>query len=118
MFIKFDKMEKIAKWLNEHFRCIGDSIKANVVHLWCIVISFALMTMFGAMGWNGKGFEILCMVLYLVASVVPPLAAGVVALFKHEKWNPWYWFPVIAGNVIGGLLAIAVGLVFGWCTMF
>lgn len=76
------------------------------------------MTLFGAMGWNGKEFEILCAVLYLGASVLPPIIAGIVALVKNEKFNPWYWFPCGIGFVVGGLMAIIVGLVFGWCTLF
>ena len=32
-------MKKLAIWLNEHGVVLGDSIKANVLHLWCILIS-------------------------------------------------------------------------------
>jgi len=111
-------MKKIAIWLNEHAVCVGDSLKANVVHLWCIVISFALMTLFGVMGWNGKAFEWLCVVLFLGSSVLPPVIEGVRALITHTRWEPWYWFPAVIGCVFGGLLAILVGLVFGWCSLW
>jgi len=111
-------MKKLAIWLNEHAICIGDSLKANVVHLWCIVITFALMTLFGALGWKGKAFEYLCMALFLGGSVLPPIVAGIVALVKKQPWTPWYWFPVVLGCVFGGLLAIVVGLIFGWCSIW
>lgn len=107
-------MKKIAIWLNEHAICVGDSLKANVVYLWCIVIAFVLLTFFGIMGWNGKEFEYLCMALYLGGTVLPPIVAGIVALVKKQPWTPWYWFPIVIGFVIGGIIAIIVGLVGGW----
>lgn len=111
-------MKKIAKWLvGAHFPVMGDGGKDTVWYLWCILISAALMTLFGAMGWNGKEFEILCASLYLGASVVPPIIALVIAIAKHEKWNPWFWFPSVIGFVFGGLIAIFVGLAGGWCTL-
>lgn len=115
--IKEEIMKKIAKWLSEHAVVLGSGGKDSVLHLWCIVIAFVLMTFFGIMGWNGKAFEWLCGVLFLGGSVLPPIVAGVVALVKGEKWEPWYWFPIVIGFVIGGLLAIAVGFVGGWCKL-
>lgn len=111
-------MKKIAKWLSEHAVVLGDGERESVVHLWCIVASFVLMTLFGILGWNGKAFEWLCAVMFLGGSVVPPVVAGVVALVKHEKWNPWYWFPIVIGFVVGGIIAIVVGLVGGWCSLW
>lgn len=110
-------MRKLARWLSEHAVVLGGGGKDSVWHLWCIVISFALMTLFGAMGWNGKAFEWLCAVLFLGGSVAPPLVAGVVALVKKSAWDPWYWFPTVIGFVIGGILAIVIGLVGGWCKL-
>jgi hypothetical protein len=37
---------------------------------------------------------------------------------KKQPWTPWYWFPVVLGCVFGGLLAIVVGLIFGWCSLW
>lgn len=110
-------MKKIAIWLNEHAVCLGDSLKANVVHLWSIVAAFVLMTIFGVMGWRGKEFEVLCAVLFLGGSVLPPIVAGIVALVKKQKWEPWYWFPIVIGFVIGGILAILCGLMFGYVSL-
>ena len=111
-------MKKIAIWLHEHAVCVGDSLKANVVHLWSIVVAFALMTLFGVMDWNGKAFEVLCMALFLGGSVLPPIAAGITALVKKQKWEPWYWFPIVIGFVVGGIVAIVVGLLGGWCKLW
>lgn len=101
-------MRKIAIWLNEHAICLGDSIEANVVHLWCIVISFVLTLVFALVGWTGKPMEWLLAVLLLGGMVLPPL----VALFK-KPWAPWYWFPIVIGNTIGVGLAMLVAYIFG-----
>ena len=111
-------MKKLAIWLSEHAVVLGSGGKDSVLHLWFIVISFVLMTLFGILGWNGKSFEVLCAVLFLGGSVVPPIVAGIIALVKHDKWNPWYWFPIVIGFVIGGILAIVVGLIGGWCSLW
>lgn len=107
-------MKKLAKWLSEHAFVMGDGGRESVVHLWCILISFVLLTGFCALGWNGKEVEWLCAVLYLGASVLPPIVAGIVALVKKEKWNPWYWFPMVIGNVLGGIVSIVFCLCMGW----
>lgn len=106
-------MKKLAKWLSEHAVVLGSGGKDSVVHLYCILISFVLLLGFCLLGWNGKALEWLCGVLYLGGSIVPPLVAGVIALVKKEKWNPWYWFPIVIGNVVGGILAIAVAYICG-----
>lgn len=110
-------MKKIAQWLNEHAICLGDSIKANVVHLWCIIISFALTIVFAAYGLKGEAMEILLAVLLLGGAVLPPIVEAVRALIKHDKWTPWYWFPIAIGNAIGVGIALLVGLVFGWVSL-
>ena len=70
-------MKKIAKWLSEHAVVLGDGGRESVVHLWCIVISFVLMTFFGIMGWKGDAFMWLCGVLYLGGTVLPPIIAAI-----------------------------------------
>lgn len=111
-------MKKIARWLFEHAVVFGDGGKETVLHLWCIIISFALMTLFGVMGWKGDEFVWLCAVLYLGGSILPPIVAGIVALVKKQPWNPWYWFSIVIGFVIGGFLAIMVGLFGGWVSLW
>lgn len=111
-------MKKLAKWLSEHAFVLGDGGRESVLHLWCIVIAFVLMTFFGIMGWNGQAFVWLCGVLYLGGTVLPPIIAAIVALVKKDKWTPWFWFPCVIGFVIGGVLAIGLGLICGWCTLW
>lgn len=110
-------MKKLAIWLNEHGVVLGDSIKANVLHLWCILISAIIVTFFAAMGWRGNAMEILLAVLLLGGTVIPPLFEAVRALIKREKWTPWYWFPIVIGNAIGVGIAILISLIFGWATL-
>lgn len=107
-------MKKLAKWLSEHTIIMGDGGRETVVHLWCILISFVLLTLFCGLGWRGKEIEWLCAVLYLGGSVLPPVIAGIVAAIKKQPWNPWYWFPVVIGNVIGGFLSILFCWAVGW----
>ena len=110
-------MKKIAIWLNEHAVCLGDSIKANVLHLWCILVSAVVVTFFAAMGWRGKAMEILLAVLLLGGTVLPPVIEAIHALVKREKWAPWYWFPIAIGNAIGTLIALVISLIFGWAVL-
>jgi hypothetical protein len=107
-------MKKLAMWLNEHAICLGDSIKANVVHLWCILISFVLITVFAACKCNGKILEYLLMFLLLGGTVIPPIVEAIRALIKRESWTPWYWFPIAIGNAIGCLISIIIGLIFSY----
>lgn len=50
-------MKKLAKWLSEHAIIMGDGGKESVLHLWCILISFVLLTLFCGLGWRGKEIE-------------------------------------------------------------
>lgn len=110
-------MKKIAKWLNEHAICLGDSIEANVTHLRCIIVSFVLTLIFAAFGWNGRPMEILLAVLLLGGTVLPPAVEGIRALITKTKWTPWYWFPIVIGNAIGVGIALLVSLIFGWAAL-
>lgn len=107
-------MKRLAKWLSEHAVVLGGGGRESVLHLWCILISFILLTVFCALGWNGKELEWLCAVLYLGGSVVPPIVAAIVALVKKKAWEPWYWFPIVIGNVLGGIISIIFCLCAGW----
>lgn len=110
-------MTPFAEWLNEHAICLGDSIKANVVHLWCVLISAVLVTVFAAKGWKGDAMYYLLMVLLLGGAVLPPIFELFRSLLKKEKWTPWYWFPIAIGNAIGTGIALLISLVFGWATL-
>lgn len=107
-------MKRLAIWLNEHAICLGDSIKANVVHLWCILISAVLVAVFAALGWRGSAMYYLLMVLLLGGMVLPPIVEAVRASVKHDTWTPWYWFPILFGNAIGVGIAMLISWIFGW----
>lgn len=107
-------MKKLAMWLNEHAICLGDSLKANVVHLWCILISAVIVTVFAALGWRGDAMYYLLMVLLLGGTILPPIIEAIRALIKRDKWTPWYWFPVVIGNAIGVGIAMLISWIFGW----
>ncbi len=111
-------MNKLAKWLSEHAWVLGDGGKDTTLHLWAILATAILMSVFVAMGWIGTEFEVLMAVLCLGATIVPPIVAVTIAAVRREKWNPWYWFPIGVGVAIGGIIAIVIGLVFGWCSLF
>jgi formate/nitrite transporter FocA (FNT family) len=84
--------------------------KDGAAHLWAMLISCITLILTGIFKWN---IEIVCAIFYLFPVIALPLWAGIVALVKKEKWNPWYWFPTVIGNVIGGIVAIVVCLMFG-----
>lgn len=109
-----ERMKKVASWLGEHAVVLGGGGKDSVVHLWCILISFVLLTVFCICGINGKALEWLCAVLFLGGSIVPPIVAGIIALVKKAAWNPWYWFPIAIGNAIGGMLSMLICWIFGF----
>lgn len=103
-------MKKLAIWLNEHAICLGESIKANVLHLWCILISFVIVTLFAVFGLRGEAMYYLLMVLLLGSAMLPPIIEVARALVNHEKWAPWYWFPIVIGNAIG----VGLSMIFCW----
>lgn len=106
-------MKKLAIWLKKHGFCIGDSVEANVVLLWSILVSFSFITVFCLLGWTGTVFAWVCGALFLGATIVPPIVAAIISVVKKQAWNPWYWFPIVIGFVIGGFLAILVCLICG-----
>ena len=111
-------MKNLAKWLSEHAWVLGGGGKDSVLHLWCILFTVVIMSVFGAFGWVGKEFEVLMAVMCLGGTFIPPVAAGVIALVKRQKWNPWYWFPIVIGIAVGGFTAVVIGLLSGWCQLF
>lgn len=107
-------MTPLAEWLKEHAIVLGNSIKANVVHLWCILISAVIVSVFAGLGWRGDAMYYLLMVLLLGGTVLPPLIEGVRAIVKNDKWTPWWWFPLLIGNAIGTGIAMLISWIFGW----
>lgn len=89
-----------------------------MLHLWCIVFTVVIMSVFGAFGWVGNKFVWLMSVMCLGGTFIPPVAAGAIALAKREKWNPWYWFSIVIGIAVGVIMAVIIGLLSGWCRLF
>ena len=110
-------MKKLAIWLSEHAVVLGSGGKDSVLHLWCILISAILVTVFAALGWKGDAMYYLLMVLLLGGMVLPPVIEAIRALVKHDKWTPWYWFPIAIGNAIGTGIALLISIIFGWATL-
>ena len=105
-------MKKLVKWLSEHAAVLGSGEKDSILHLWCILISFVIILVFAICGWTGKAMEWLLGILLLGGTFVPPVFAGIISWIKKTPCTPWYWFPIIIGFVIGGLLAMFVCFVF------
>ena len=103
-------MRNLNNWLCRNIPFWNWEGKEGVVHLWSIFISFVMLMLTGIFGWN---VVTVCAILYLVPTIGLPILAGIIALIKKEAWNPWYWFPCVIGNVIGGLLAVFVCFIFG-----
>ena len=103
-------MKKLNNWLCNHCFIWNWEGKEGVAHLWAILISFVALALTGIFGWN---VTFVCALLYLVPIIGLPVLAGVIALIKKQPWNPWYWFPIVIGTVIGGILAIAFCLCIG-----
>ena len=98
-------IRKLNDWLCEHGIFWGWEGRDGVAHIWAIIISFLALLFTGIFGWNAV---FVCAILYLGSSVGLPILAGIIALIKKEKWNPWFWFPITIGCVIGGILAMFI----------
>ncbi len=107
-------MKKLAKWLSEHAWVLGGGGKDSVLHLWCVLSAMLFFIVVGLTGWNGDGFVLSLGILCLGTSVLPPIVAGIIALVKRQKWNPWYWFPMAIGVAFGGFIGSFICFVFGW----
>lgn len=106
--------KKLSNWLEEHFPLWPWDEKEGPVHLWFIFITIVLTIV-----WHFAKFDwaILWQGLAGVVTFGLPALAGIIALIKKQKWNPWFWFPGVIGVVIGGLIAIVIGLICGWGTL-
>ena len=103
-------MRKLNDWLCEHGFLWSWEGKEGVAHLWAILISFIALLCTGIFGWDAV---LVCALLYLVPVIGCPILAWIISLVKKEPWNPWFWFPIVIGTVIGGLLAMLICWIFG-----
>lgn len=98
-------MKKIARWLEEHAMVWPWQGKESVAHLWALILTPILM--FVAF-FTFKDITIPFQVIFGGVAVAPPIIAGIIALVKREKWNPWFWFPLVVGAVLGGIFACLI----------
>ncbi|KWW24962.1 MAG: hypothetical protein F082_1300 [bacterium F082] len=110
-------MKKLAIWLNEHAVCLGESVKANVLHLWCILVSAIIVTFFAAMGWKGDAMYYLLMVLLLGGTVVPPCSRPSARLSGTKSGRPGIGFRSSSATPSGTGIALLVSLIFGWAEL-
>ena len=92
--------KKLNDWLNEHAPIWPWEGKDGVVHLWAMFLTPIIMFV---MFFIFPEITIPFQILFGSVSVLPPIIAGIKALITKTKWNPWYWFPILTGSVIGGL---------------
>lgn len=107
--------KKMNAWLTEHFPLWAWDGKEGVVHLWAMFLTIILMIAWHFTGWD---WAIYWQTLAGIVTFGLPALAGIIALIKKQKWNPWYWFPAAIGVVIGGIISIVIGLICGWATLF
>lgn len=103
-------MKKLNAWLTEHAFVWPWEGREGVAHLWAMLIAFLALLGTGIFGWDAV---LVCAIIYLVPTIGCPILAGIIALIKKQKWTPWFWFPIVIGSVIGGLLAMLVCWIFG-----
>ncbi len=107
-------MRRLSKWLGEHtFWPWGE--REGAAQIWAVFITIILTIVwhFARLDW-----AILWQGLAGVSTFGLPILAGIEALVKKHKWNPWYWFPVAMGVGRGGIISISIGLIFGWASLF
>lgn len=103
-------MKKLNAWLTEHAPVWPWEGREGVVHLWAMLITFISFMCIGIFGLDAV---LICAILCLGSCIGCPILAGIIALIKKQKWNPWFWFPCVIGVVFGGLFAMLICWVFG-----
>lgn len=96
-------MKRLNRWLNEHaFVWPWEDEREGVVHLWALFLTPILMF---AAYFIFADITIPFQIMLGLPAILPPIIAGIKALVTKTKWNPWYWFPIVIGTVIGGIFA-------------
>jgi hypothetical protein len=98
--------KNINEWLNEHYFLWEEENREGVVRLWAFFITVILFVFLGITRLTG--LDTMIQIWAGLVTFASPVIAGLVALFKREKWNPWYWFPILKGGVSGGLIAMLI----------
>lgn len=93
-------------WLNEHYFLWEEEEKEGIVRLWALLITIVLFVTLGL--WFKEESALVIQIWAGLVTFASPLIAALKALFTRSKWNPWYWFPIIKGGIIGGLIAMLI----------
>lgn len=101
-------LKKLNSWLERFFPLWAWDEQQGPVHLLAIFLTIILTVIWYFTGWDWAIYW--QSIAGLVTFGLPGLA-GIVALIKKQPWNPWYWFPSVAGVVIGGFISIGIVLI-------
>lgn len=107
-------MRKINKWLMEHgFFWEEDAEKAGLVRLYALIITFVLFVVTGIV--FPKHSALIIQIWAGLVTFASPVIAGIKTLVTKTKWNPQYWFPIVKGSVVGGLIAMLIVWIIRMC---
>lgn len=103
-------MKKLNRWLNEHVSIWPwEEERAGVAHLWALFLTPILMILSCILFTD---VTIPFQIIFGLASFAPPIVAGIIALITKKPWEPWYWFPIVAGAALGGILGCLIFVIF------
>lgn len=98
--------KNINEWLNEHYFLWEEENKEGTVRIISFIVTLALFITLGLTRW--MHLDKMIQLWAALVGFASPVLAGIIAIIKRQKWNPWYWFPILKGGVIGGFLAMLI----------
>ena len=98
--------KNINEWLNNHYFLWYEETNEGFVRLLTGMVTFVLFLVLGFT--RTASTELLIQIWAGTITFLPPVLAALIALFKRKKWNPWFWFPMVKGGVLCGVLAIVI----------
>lgn len=98
--------KNINDWLNEHYFLWEEENKEGIVRIITFIFTLAFFIVLGVTKWIHLDTAI--QIWAGIVTFASPVLAGIIAIIKRQKWNPWYWFPIVKGGVMGGLWAMLI----------
>ena len=99
-------LKNINNWLNEHYFLWEEETNEGIIRIIAFVVTLVFFVVLGLTRWMHLATAI--QVWALVVTFASPVLAGIIAIIKRQKWNPWYWFPIVKGSVSGGLISMLI----------